>query len=298
MNLNNMKLPWDKMEPTCGELEYTIKSYPDGTKYVTIDALNDYHLTFRLSDYNDLWVLSQINDALKHMQAYVVLTIPNLLDAQADRRFADNQPSGLKLVCQFLNDLKQFNRINIFHPHNPEVVEALIDNVRIIDNTDFVYEVLSDIKGLPKYDNNSDDLEANLVLMSSDAGGFKPLIKLADKLEWKGETYGASKSRDPKTHRLTQQIDRQDFGGKDILIVDDINVYGGTFKGLSNILRQRNCGDLYLAVSHMTVQNLGDDAVTNYFDMMYTTNSKFERYWDNTDRGFSIRDRLKVIKMF
>ena len=26
----------------------------------------------------------------------------------------------------------------IFHPHNPEVVESLIDNVEIIDNTDFI----------------------------------------------------------------------------------------------------------------------------------------------------------------
>ena len=30
----------------------------------------------------------------------------------------------------------------IFHPHNPEVVEALIDDVDIIDNSEFIKEVL------------------------------------------------------------------------------------------------------------------------------------------------------------
>ena len=30
----------------------------------------------------------------------------------------------------------------------------------------------------------------------------------------------------------------------------------------------------------------------------YTTNSKFSRYWDKTDRCFSIRDHLKIINLF
>lgn len=78
---------------------------------------------------------------------------------------------------------------------------------------------------------------------------------------------------------LNQTIDKQDFQGKDILIIDDICVYGGTFKGLFKLLRERNCGKLYLAVSHMTIQNLGEDPVTNYFNRIFTTNSKFDNYY-------------------
>ena len=40
------------------------------------------------------------------------------------------------------------------------------------------------------------------------------------------------------------------------------------------------------------------EAITNYFDMVYTTNSKFSKYWDKTDRCFSIRDHLKIINLF
>ena len=128
-------------------------------------------------------------------------------------------------------------------------------------------------------------LESNLILMSSDAGGFKPLMKLCDKLGWQGETSSASKSRKYVNGKseLTQVLDRDDFKGKDILIIDDICVYGGTFKGLAKMLDERNCGKLFLAVSHMTVLELGKDTVGNYFDRVFTTNSKFEE--DYTSEG-------------
>jgi ribose-phosphate pyrophosphokinase len=291
-----MKFPWDneKIE----NMKYEIKSYPDGSKYVELLQW-EKHLVYKINHYEDLWILNQINDILKHKNLECILIIPNLLDAQADRRFADNQPHSLKLVCEFLNSLKQFAQIEIFHPHNQEVVEALIDRVKIIDNHDFIYEVLAELKN-EYYDNNAYDMEEKLVLMSSDAGGFKPLMKLVDKLEWRGETFSASKSRtysEENGTKLVQQVNRLDFRGKDILIVDDICIGGGTFKGLSKILKDKNCGKLYLAISHLTVNDLGNDPVTNYFDKVFTTNSKFEadRYhsWD-----FDIHKNLKVLELW
>ena len=281
-----MRLPWDKdeNENITNQIKYDVKSYPDGSKYIQITKFGA-KLTYRLNNYEDLWLLAQINDALLHNNLQVELFIPNLIDAQADRRFDDYQPFSLKMVCKFINDMKSFHKIKIFHPHNAEVVQALIDRVEIIDNHDFVYEVLADLK--ENYDFNAYDMEDGLILMSSDAGGFKPLMKLCDKLEWQGETYSASKSRkyeDGKS-KLTQIVDREDFNGKDILIIDDICIYGGTFKGLSKMLKERNCGKIYLAVSHITVQNLGDDPVTNYFDKVFTTNSKYDNYFTaNTEK--------------
>ena len=269
-----MRFPWNHLE-TENKMEYVVKTYPDGSKYVDIVKFS-YTLVFRLNSYEDLWILNQIHDIVKHQGRIVNVIIPNLLDAQADRRFNDNQPHGLKLVCSFLNEMKNFF-FKIYHPHNPEVVEALLDRVEIIDNHDFIYEVLSELKH-SYYDFNAYNMEDNLILMSSDAGGFKPLMKLCDKLEWVGETSSASKSRKYVNGKseLTQVLDRDDFKGKDILIIDDICVYGGTFKGLAKMLDERNCGKLFLAVSHMTVLELGKDSVGNYFDRVFTTNSKFE----------------------
>ena len=289
-----MRFPWNHLE-TENKMEYTVESYPDGSKYVDIIKFSST-LVFRLNSYEDLWILNQIHDIVKHQGRIINVIIPNLLDAQADRRFNDNQPHGLKLVCNFLNEMKNFF-YKIYHPHNPEVVEALLDRVEIIDNHDFIYEVLSELKS-NYYDFNAYNMEDNLILMSSDAGGFKPLMKLCDKLEWAGETSSASKSRKYVNGKseLTQVLDRDDFKGKDILIIDDICVYGGTFKGLSKMLKKRNCGRLFLAVSHMTVLELGEDSVGNYFDSVFTTNSKFEE--DYTSDGNTSLARVTKFDIF
>ena len=320
-----MKLPWDKdkineisngVKPSTSildevfngkyinpisQLEYEIKSYPDNTKYVIVKKITN-NLTFRLNTYEDLWILNQIHDVVKKANWKVTITIPNLIDAQDARRFDDAQPFGLKLVLEFLKGMKNFD-YKIFHPHNSEVVEAILDDrVEIINNFEFIQKVLSNIYTEIKSDDNLNtniELEDNLILMSSDAGGFKPLMKLCDKLEWQGETYSASKSRKYENGKsiLTQIVDRQDFNGKDILIIDDICVYGGTFKGLSKILKERNCGKLYLAVSHITIQDLGTDSVSEYFDKIFTTNSKFDSYFKTPVHYNNIKN-LSIINLF
>lgn len=273
-----------------------INKYPDGTSYIN-DVEDLHESVFRINTYEDLWHLNQAIDAYKHKHNNnPTITIPNLIDAQADRRFNDGESSGLKLVCKFLNNLDA--NFKIFHPHNPEVVESLMDNVEIIDNSFFIITVLDSLL----LDTNNHE---SLILMSPDAGSFKPLMGLCDKIGWKGETFSGSKARSyiGDSMTLVQQIDRTDFKGKDILIIDDLSVYGGTFKGLSKMLKERNCGKLYLAVSHMTVQDLGKDPVTNYFDKVFTTNSKFDKYpqthLNYLDTGYNENpDNLTILKMF
>ncbi|MEX0597637.1 MAG: phosphoribosyltransferase, partial [Candidatus Paceibacterota bacterium] len=218
---------------------YKINKYPDGSSYVDISVFNKV-ITYRINSYEDLWHLKQITDAYQKSGLIPCITIPNLFDGQADRRFADNQSNGLKLVCEFLNTM--YATFKIFHPHNPEVVEALVNDVEIIDNTNFITGVLFDL-GKTYPDRLQDEycktnqgfyfdkrVADNTILMSSDAGGFKPLMKLCDKISWSGETFSASKSRtfEEGASKLTQKLNRKDFEGKDILIVDDISVYGGT----------------------------------------------------------------------
>lgn len=279
--------------------------YPDGSFYVTVEEFTPEFL-FRINTYEDLWELNQILDVYKHRDyPKPLVTIPCLIDAQADRRFQNSQPHGLKLVLDFLNGM--YATFEVFHPHNAEAVEAVLNNVRIIDNAVFISEVLTELH----FENNGvrteGKLEDHLILMSSDAGGFKPLMKLCDRLDWEGETFSASKSRkyvDGKS-KLVQQIDREDFGDKDILIIDDICVKGGTFIGLAKMLRERNVGKLYLAVSHLTLETVSEDLV-NAFDKIYTTNSKgFEDYKKlnsstfGHDRAYSvIAENIEVIKMF
>lgn len=261
-----------------------LNKYPDNTSYVNNTQLGP--VIFRINSYEDLWHLNQFVDAF-HSEHDTLLykinpniIIPCLLDAQADRRFNKGESFGLKLVLEFLNGLKA--NFKIFHPHNPEVVQIVMDNVEIIDNTEFIKQVLWDIgqvEGNERGPLSWNKPQDNLILMSSDAGGFKPLMKLADKLEWTGETYSASKARKYKDGEtiLTQLVDRQDFGGKDILITDDLMCGGGTFIGIANLLKQKNVGKLYLAVSHITISE-PNPLVFKVFDKVYTTDSKGLEY--------------------
>jgi ribose-phosphate pyrophosphokinase len=286
--------------------------YPDGSSYVKEEDFLP-KVTFRVNNYEDLWNLHQYVDVCNHNGYTPTIVIPNLIDAQADRRFDEHESFGSKLVLEFLNKMKA--NFEIFHPHNSEVVTALLDNVKIINNDYFIKEVLSTIycenkkmvRDLGLFYHQKQELYDNVLLFSSDAGGFKPLMKLANNLKWQGKVYGASKSRgyeDGKS-KLVQVIDKQDFEGQDILIIDDICIYGGTFKGLSKMLKERNCGKLYLAVSHITVQNLGEDPVTNYFDKVFTTNSKYDNYiYKTMDKNHGLLDHLsqpqnlQIIKLF
>jgi ribose-phosphate pyrophosphokinase len=281
--------------------------YPDNSFYCEVDLeqLVMQDITLRLNTYEDYWFLWQFTETLVHNRiALNSITIPNLLDAQHDNRFKENQSYNITGTVHYLRQLAMIaDQVNLFHPHNPEVVKALFPEVNIIDNSEFIKEVIWSINGNYVHEDGYLNLKKdNLILMSSDAGGFKPLMKLVDKLKWQGDTASCAKSRkyvDGKSV-LTQLCDREDYQGKDILIADDICVYGGTFVGLSKMLRERNCGKLYLAVSHITVPRI-TQKLEDAFDGIFTTNSKYESYEGERSNGpvvFTNDGKIKVIKMF
>ncbi len=48
----------------------------------------------------------------------------------------------------------------------------------------------------------------------------------------------------------------------------------------------------------MTIQDLGNDPITNYFDRVFTTNSKFDSYHARGKAGGWQPDNLEIIKEF
>lgn len=291
-----------------------IRSYPDGTTYVELEISDrkTEPTTFKVNTYTDLWILGQFVEAYNNtFHEKPSILIPNLIDAQADKRDSGTKSYGLKRVINYLNEL-DVEMYHIFHPHNQQAVELGLKKVKIISNSEFIMSILIDDFDYGMYSIEEDNYVPaykNLSLMSSDAGGFKSLMELCSSIAWGGETICASKSRswsETDGTKFIQELVDEDYQGKDIMIVDDLSIYGGTFKGLSKLLRERNCGKLYLAVSHITVKNMGVDPVTNYFDKVYTTNSKFNYYtyevmFDEVNRAMK-RDKspenLKVIKLF
>lgn len=257
-------------------MKYERRKYPDGGTYAVVSDFSDPVIREHINTYEDLFFIKSLKDVCDYNNIEVDLFIPCMFQQQHDRRFNNNESFELKIVCDFINSCN-FRRVYVYHPHS-DVTAALLHRSEVIDNRLFINSVLDKIE--------SD----NLILMSSDAGGFKPLVKLADSLNWKGEIESAVKSRDPLTHKLTQQVSTMDFKGKDVLIVDDICVYGGTFVGLGKILKERNVGNTYLACSHTTIKAPSSE-LEKYFNRVFTTNSKFEQY------NYSLIEVIKTLDL-
>lgn len=259
-------------------MKYFKRKYPDGSFYVEVEDFNNPIIIEKINTYEDLFFIKSIKDVCDYNNINdVELIIPCMFQQQHDRRFDDNQSFELKLVCDFINSCK-FKKVHVFHPHS-DSTQMGINNIRIIDNSNFILDVLSKIDGDP-------------MLFSTDAGSFKWINKLVDKINFNGDVYCASKSRDLKTHSLKQVIDCNDFGGKDILILDDLCVKGGTFIGLAKMLRERNVGKLYLAVSHITIEDPNEE-LEKYYDKIFTTNSKYDYYNLN---NIIITDIIDILK--
>jgi ribose-phosphate pyrophosphokinase len=245
-------------------MKYEKIRYPDGGIYAKVSDFSNPVITERINTYEDLFFIKSLKEVCDYNGVEdVVLNIPCLFQQQHDRRFHENESFELRLVADFINSCN-FKKVNVYHPHS-DVSQIAIKNFKAIDNRKFVTKVLEDIGTTP-------------ILLSTDAGSYKWINKLADVIEFPGEVYGANKSRDLITHKLTQVIDRQDFEGRDILILDDLIVGGLTFIGLAKLLKERNVGKIYLATSHITIQNPNPD-IDKYFNMVYTTNSKYDKYY-------------------
>lgn len=261
-------------------MEYTRCRYPDGGIYAKITDFSNPVITERINSYEDLFFIKSLKEACDYNDVEgVELNIPCMFQQQHDRRFHTDESFELQIVSDFINSCG-FKKVRIYHPHS-DVTQGSIRKCHPVDNSKFITQVLSELPNKP-------------ILLSTDGGSFKWINKMADVIEFSGEVYGASKSRDEVTHKLVQMIDRQDFEGRDVLVCDDLLVGGATFIGLAQMLRERNVGRLYAAVSHITIQT-PNKALEGAYERIFTTNSKYSEYNLSNLTVYDIND-LKIFE--
>lgn len=246
--------------------EYKLFKFPDGS--IKFELKKD--IEFRVSTGNmivvkttlrsndDLFVLALVKSVIKrrYVNVNTILRIDYMMYQQDDRLFDDNESFGLKVVCDFINTM-QWDRVQIFHPHSDKV--EFIDNCEIIDNRAFIKDVMS----------NHDRTNTHWII--PDAGAFKTQFKQLTKMDYPNFVT-CMKSRDHVTGDISTVVNTTDLEGKDCIIFDDICLGGNTFIQIAQELRKKNCGKLYLAVSH-GVFNKGIEHLYEYFDRIYTTDS-------------------------
>jgi len=223
-----------------------------------LDARYPVVITHRLNSFEKLGELLLAVDALKRMQVQISqLIIPYFPAARQDRVMTIGEPLSVKVYADLINNLK-LPRVTIFDPHS-DVTPALIDNCNVVDNQGFIAAVK---EFLPK----------NICLIAPDGGALKKVYKLAGAFG-NVPVVECSKRRNVQTGELSEfKVHENDLKGADCLLVDDICDGGGTFMGLARELRKKNCGKLYLAVSHGIFSH-GLDHLFRDFEKIFTTDS-------------------------
>ena len=282
----------DLTKGICETEAYNAWKFPGGEihfklKQNKIDEFKRYQdnirINVRLNDNDNLIFLSIVVDTLrKYFENELELYIPYMLYQQADRDFGLGECFSLKTITNFINSM-EFSKVYVFDPHS-DVTPALLNNCRVISNFDFILGVLRDMLDTKFIDHSMTDKINNLVIVSPDAGAFKKIFKLCEKMNFKGEIVTCSKSRNHNTGEITTVVPKFD-STKSVLIIDDIALGSRTFFNIRNEISNEN---VFLAVSH-GIFNENVDKLETEFTKVYTTNSR---------RDESIGKNIKVIKIF
>lgn len=233
----------------------TIK-YPDGQLNVQIDESDRLGITRqKINSYEDLFELMSKVEVLRYNQIELQeLFIPCLFGQRSDRRFSKNESFGLKIICDFINQMG-FKKVKILDPHS-DVSLALINNSEKISSFEYVQQVCREIS------------KENLVLISPDAGAYKKVFKYGEDLEL--PVVAANKFRDLEGN-ITLNI-LGDVKDKKCLIVDDLCDGGYTFLVLGKKLKELGVNKVYLYVSHGYFSK-GFKELNEVLDGIYSTNS-------------------------
>jgi ribose-phosphate pyrophosphokinase len=214
--------------------------------------------------------------------------IPYMPYQQADRDFSEGECFSLLTIVKILDTYPRYS-YTIFDPHSdvsPALLK-LLGAAHVVDNSQYIKSVLNRLNtlkntGAEEGDEHHWNYNQDLVILSPDAGAYKKIFKLCEKLGFTGRIECANKFRPVGGGEPLIRLSSDDFGGKDVLIIDDICVGGRTFVELAKLLRTKNAGRLHLAVSHgIFSQPLGSvNGLGSYFTTIFTTNSVRDSYKD------------------
>lgn len=199
----------------------------------------------------------------KHLKAnptltHLTLKMPYIPHARMDRVKSESEVFTLKHFCTFVNDL-EFDQVIVRDAHS-NVALALLNNL-VSENLvpllhPLVYELLS---------------EATDIVFYPDEGSFKRYSELISFPCAFGIKQRDWKSGDILGLEVQGYLPSQPFN---VLIIDDISSFGGTFLHAAKKLKSLGADKIYLYVTHCeNTILLGDLIHSGLIEKIYTTKS-------------------------
>lgn len=221
----------------CEHLEQ--KHFPDGTLNLKTPVIDPgVRVSIKWNYDSDAELFTIICLAKKYHNNPKVLYLPYVPHARMDRvKNPETEVFTLKYFCETINSLG-FERV-IVHDAHSNVAPALLDNcinMSVMDKIDVAVNRTAEQVGFN-----------NLVLFFPDEGAMKRYSSDV-RMPY---TFGV-KCRDWETGTITSLslAGDVDVKGKDILIIDDICSYGGTFVHAAKALRANGANKIFLYVTH------------------------------------------------
>jgi ribose-phosphate pyrophosphokinase len=227
---------------------------------------NEIQILARIINSNELIKLAMIKNAILNFvydpkNIKIKLIMPYVPYGRQDRVCVKGEAFSLKVLTDYINFLN-FDKVTIYDPHS-DVTSALLNNVKIIDQL----EIIKNFRSF------SNQVFNGGVFVSPDAGSNKKTSKIAGFFEH-SDFIRADKLRNLATGEIKETIVyTNDLEGRDVFICDDICDGGRTFIELAKTLKTKNCGKVYLFVTHGIFSKGVDVLLDNGIDRIFTTNS-------------------------
>ncbi len=257
-----------------GEHIIETKHFPDGTPLIKLDPI-DIENTLSPNDnmviinwfYESMDELFTLYSLVGHLRdncfETISLYMPYLPNARQDRVKNEEDVFTLKYFCQIINSLN-FKWVHILDAHS-SVGPALIDRVINESPRSVLLNVFTKLNIVEKIDMD------NFVAFYPDQGAMKRYSDLLDApcaFGIKNRTW-----EEGKIDSL-EVITSESLEGKDILIIDDICSFGGTFYRSAKKLKELGANKIYLYITHCEDSILkGELFKSDLIEKVYTTNS-------------------------
>lgn len=231
---------------------------------------------------SEMFVIMCLVNEMPALKKY--LYMPYFPHARMDRTKSVKDVFTLKWFCKWLNSLK-FDFIEVLDPHS-DVCVALLDNVYVHPIDDKINKAIEIIRSENiKQDESITDYTNNeFALFYPDQGAYKRYNHGVVNNTCYHSTYG-NKDREWGTNQIKSLTiaNPAEVKDKDVLIVDDICSYGGTFYRAATALKEAGARKVYLYITHC--ENaiwLGKLPNSGLIEKVFTTDSIRRSYADES----------------
>jgi ribose-phosphate pyrophosphokinase len=228
-------------------------------------------------------------DALNRCGAREIsLVIPYLSYSLQDKVFLTGESLTSKTVANLFSQSGLFKRIFLFDLHNPSVVGFFSLPTYHLDSLDFFADYVN---------KNSD--QSTRVISSPDFGGLKKARCLAEKLDSK--LVYVDKRRDLSSGEVTINDFFGEVSQKNVFILDDIIISGGTAISLTKNLKEAGAKSVsFLATHGLMIDCSRENLENSLIDKIVITNTVEQK---NLSNKFEVLDLTeffigKFLKLF